>query len=84
VLRMDEAAPTGGATFDGDGRIVAAHARLIRRMSWQRPALIEKACAALARNLTLTEWTSLVPDRPYESTCIKLPPHPSTRSPRSD
>jgi WD40 repeat protein len=83
VLRMDEPAPTGGATFDGDGRIVAAHARMIRRIAWQEPALVDKACAALSRNLTLNEWTSLVPDRPYQATCIKLPPHPTTQSPRS-
>jgi WD40 repeat protein len=81
VVRMDEAAPTGGATFDSDGRIVAAHARMIRRMDWRQSALVGKACAALSRNLTMEEWTSLAPDRPYGATCITLPPHRSAQTP---
>jgi WD domain, G-beta repeat len=38
------------------------------------PALIDRACANVTRNLTKEEWKHYLPGEPYRATCPNLPP----------
>ena len=43
---------------------------------WENPsftAWTEFACKLINRNLSMTEWTQIAPELPYERTCPNLP-----------
>ena len=67
-----------GVAFTPDSKFVASS-------SWDRNARLwdlgfsswtDTGCALVNRNMTMSEWTALLPGRPYERTCPNLPSGP--------
>jgi hypothetical protein len=78
VLTRDTSAITRAA-FSPDGHTLATGniAATVRLWPLELPSLIEQACRAAGRNLTLNEWRQMFGQEPYLQTCAQLPPHPS-------
>ncbi|SFT99038.1 WD domain-containing protein, G-beta repeat-containing protein [Arthrobacter sp. ov118] len=67
-----------GVAFTPDSKFVASS-------SWDRNARLwdpgfsswaQTGCALVNRNMSMSEWTALLPGRPYERTCPNLPSGP--------
>jgi len=65
--------------FSPNGRTLATGnaASTVQLWPLELPNLIEQACSAAGRNLSLEEWQQFFGSADYHSTCVSLPAHPS-------
>jgi hypothetical protein len=56
----------------GDVLVALTGAHPGRRWTLDTTALIERACAVAGRDLTRTEWSQYLPERPQQPTCSDL------------
>ncbi len=69
---------------DGQRLATASDDRSARLWRWRVEDLIDLACRAAGRNLSVEEWQRYFADRPYRRTCERWPMHPSVTQPLRD